>query len=181
MRRSEADDARLGQVLASGASLLTLGAVLWPVVQNWRRMPRDGFPFSWYPMFSARRGKTSSVTCVIGVDLNGNQHQLHYRYAGFGGHNQVRRQLNRMAVEGRAGNTCAFVIGNLARERPKLHQKLATVQVVTRTYRLDDYFGGGSREPLREKVHATVVVQAVPQPPPVAAVTLAGAIHEGPV
>jgi len=121
MRRSEADDARLGQVLASGASLLTLGAVIWPVVQNWRRMPRDGFPFSWYPMFSARRGKTSSVTCVIGVDLNGNQHQLHYRYAGFGGHNQVRRQLNRMAVEGRAGDTCAFVIANLARERPKLH------------------------------------------------------------
>jgi len=52
---------------------------------------------------------------------------------------------------------------------------------VTRTYRLDDYFGGGSREPLREKIHATVVVRAVAQTPPVPEVTLVGAIHEGPV
>ncbi len=181
MRRSEDGDARLGQLLASGTSLLTLGAVLWPVVQNWRRQPRDGFPFSYYPMFSARRGGTSSVTCVIGIDADGNRHSLHYRHAGFGGHNQVRRQLRRMAIEGRAEDTCASVIANIARERPKLHRSLAAVQIVTRTYRLDDYFGGGSRDPLREKVHASVVVQAVPHTPCPPAVTLAGLIHEGPV
>ncbi len=111
-------------------------------------------------MFSARRGGTSSVTCVIGVDAEGNRHAVHYRYAGFGGPNQVRRQLRKMAIEGRADETCAFVIANLARQRPILLARFAAVQLVTRTYRLDDYFGGGSKEPLREKVHAMVAVPA---------------------
>lgn len=147
-----------GWRLASGASILTLGAVLWPIVQNWRRTPSDGFPFSYYPMFSAKRTEKSRVAYLVGLEADGTRHLLHYRYAGSGGHNQVRRQIRRMTVEGRAEELCERVIANLARQGPRLHRKLATVQVVIGEYLLDDYFGGGSREPLREKVYATVAV-----------------------
>ncbi len=67
-----------------------------------------------------------------------------------------------MIDEGRASELCERVVANLAKEKPRLHRKLATVQVVMGDFLLDDYFGGGSREPLREKVFATVVVQPVP-------------------
>lgn len=158
-----------GKPLACGVSLAALGAVLWPVRQNWRSLPLDGFPFSYYPMFSAQRGGTSSVTCVLGVDSHGQRHSVHYRHAGFGGLNQVRRHLRRMAIEERAGETCAFVIANLARERPALLGRFVAVQLVTRTYRLDEYFGGESREPIREKVHVTVPVSVPAGPSPVLA------------
>ncbi len=43
-------------VLAGGVALL--GSVLVPIRQNWRAKPRDGFPLSYYPMFSAKRSGT---------------------------------------------------------------------------------------------------------------------------
>ena len=51
-----------GKAMAAAASLLLLGAVMAPVRQNWRRGGRDGFPLSYYPMFSAKRRATASVT-----------------------------------------------------------------------------------------------------------------------
>lgn len=149
----------LGRRLASVTSLLAVGAVLWPIVQNWRRVPSDGFPLSYYPMFNVKRSGKARVTFLVGVGANGERYPLHFRYAGSGGQNQVRRQIYRMVNEGRAGELCERVIAKLARENPRLHRRLAAVQAVTCTYRLDDYFGGGSRQPLRERIHATVVVQ----------------------
>ncbi len=169
----------LSRRFASGTSLLALGAVLWPVVQNWRRVPSDGFPFSYYPMFSAYRSGRTRVTPLVGVEAGGKRHLLHNRYAGSGGQNQVRRQIRRMANEGRADELCVRVIARLAREKPRLHRRLAAVQLVTGTFLLDDYFGGGSREPLREKVHATVVVQPASDIAPKQG-TLVHSIHKGP-
>lgn len=152
----------LGRWLASATSLLTLGAVLWPIIQNWRRTPIDGFPFSYYPMFTAKRSERARVTFLVGIETDGKRHPLHHRYVGAGGQNQVRRQIYRMVKENRADEVCDRVVAKLARENPRLYRRLATVQAVTCIYRLNDYFGGGSREPLRERVHASVVVHPVP-------------------
>ncbi|NJM08485.1 hypothetical protein HC891_23350 [Candidatus Gracilibacteria bacterium] len=48
--------------LARGFSMVLVGAVLAPLIENWRAAPRDNFPLSYYPMFSARRSKRSKFT-----------------------------------------------------------------------------------------------------------------------
>lgn len=155
-----------GQRLACVASVMLLGAVFAPIVQNWRPAPRDGFPFSYYPMFSARRGAKTRVTYLVGVKADGTRDPLHFRFAGCGGQNQLRRQIRRMANEGRSGDLCERVAARLAEERPALHRNLTAVELVTGTYVLDDYFGGRSRLPHREKVHASVPLPAASCPAP---------------
>ncbi|MBA3610966.1 MAG: hypothetical protein H0W54_06065 [Rubrobacter sp.] len=144
------------KAFAGAASLLTVCAVLWPVVQNWREKPKDGFPLSHYPMFSARRSKSASVTYLVGLGAGGGRHPLPYTYAGTGGLNQVRRQINRVVRGGKADTLCRIVAVKVARE-----ERLAdvvTVQVVTGRYRLTDYFAG-KKDPLSEVVHASCSVE----------------------
>lgn len=145
-----------GKALAGAASLLTVCAVLWPVMENWREKPKDGFPLSYYPMFSAKRSKSASVTYLVGLGAEGERHSLPYTYAGTGGLNQVRRQINRVVRGGKADTLCRIVAAKVAWE-----ERLAdvvTVQVVTGRYWLTDYFAG-KRDPLSEVVRASCPVE----------------------
>lgn len=148
----------LGKGFAGGLSVLTIGAVLWPIVQNWREKPRDGFPLSYYPMFSAKRARTASVTYLVGLDARGGRRLLPYDYAGTGDLNQVRRQINRIVREGRADKLCQIVAGKVALEGEGEFADVVTVQVVTGKYRLADYFAG-KRDPVSERVHASWPVE----------------------
>lgn len=139
-------------------SVLTILAVLWPVTRNWRKNPEDDFPLSHYPMFSVRRAKKAHVTYLVGLDAGGGRLLLPYGFAGVGGLNQVRRQINRTVREGDADRLCRGVAAAVAREKEGRFADLTTVQVVTGEYRFADYFTG-EKAPISEKIHASRPVE----------------------
>lgn len=128
--------------LAGVFSALLAGAVLWPVVQNWRERPKDGFPLSYYPMFSLKRSDSTMVRYLVGLDAGGGRHLLPHTYAGTGGLNQVRRQINKVVRAGKADTLCRLVAANVAQTDEERFAGLVTVQVVAGRYRLADYFAG---------------------------------------
>lgn len=138
---------------AGAASLVLLGAVLAPVRQHWRATPGDGFPLSSYPMFTARRAATGTVTHLVGLDRAGQRRLLPSSVAGPGRLNQVRRQLWRAVRSGRAAEACRAVADRLAQHPGARFADVVEVRVVTGTYRLDDYFAGRT-EPVAERVDA---------------------------
>jgi hypothetical protein len=140
-----------------------IGAVLSPIVQNWREEPEDSFPLSYYPMFTEKREATSRITYIVGTDAEGNRRRIHYKYAGGdaagGGLNQVRRQIGRMIKRGDADKLCKGIARNVARKDSGWLARVVTVEVRTDTYNLTDYFTGKSRIPVKEKIHATCSVK----------------------
>lgn len=140
--------------LGTGAALL--GAVLWPVRQNWRPHEHrtDGFPLSHYPMFTAKRKRTGTVVHLVGLDAEGRSQLLHYAHAGTGGLNQVRRQLNRAVATSQAEQVARAVARSVGRRGPR---GVCEVQVVRGTYRYDEFFAGHVT-PVRQTVHATATV-----------------------
>ncbi len=147
-----------GKALAGAASLLTVCAVLWPVMENWRKKPKDGFPFSYYPMFSAKRSKSASVTYLVGLGAEGERHVLPYRYAGAGGLNQVRKHIRKAVVGGKADELARLVAARIVLDGQERFSGVVTVQVVTGKYRLGDYFVG-KQDPVSEVVHASCPVE----------------------
>lgn len=123
---------------AAALSVAMVAAVVVPVRQNWRRRPSDGFPLSYYPMFSARRRATARVIHLIGADAAGRRTPLPHQCAGHGGFNQVRRQIGRACGRGDALELCELVSDEV-RCRAAF-AAVVSVQVVESTYRLDDYF-----------------------------------------
>ena len=117
-----------------------IGAVIWPVVQNWREQPKDGFPLSYYPMFSLKRSDSTTVRYLVGLDAHGVRHLLPHTYAGTGGLNQVRRQINKVVRGGKADTLCKLVAARVAQTDEERFAGVVTVQVVVGRYRLTDYF-----------------------------------------
>jgi hypothetical protein len=143
-------------VLAGGVALL--GSVLVPIRQNWRAKPRDGFPLSYYPMFSAKRKRHGSVVHLVGVDAEGERRVLRYSYAGTGGLNQVRRQLRRAVAAGRAQEIADNVASAVSTRPRRSDKSVVEVRVITGRYHYDDFFAG-HRQPVDELVHASARVQ----------------------
>ncbi len=133
--------------LAATYSLALLAAVIAPIRQNWRPEPRkDGFPLSYYPMFSARRRSTATVYSLIGVGADGTRIRLPHRIAGTGGLNQVRRQINRCVAEGRTDELCQRAARELIRRNRREASPFAaiiSVDLVASKFRLEDCFTGG--------------------------------------
>ena len=132
--------------------------VLSPIVENWKEEPKDGFPLSYYPMFTMRRSAELRLTHVIGIDDRGETTPLHYRLTGLGGGlNSSRKQIRKMVRFGGAKQLCANVSANIgALDKPELGS-IREVRVITGKYLLDGFFRGQT-EPTSEKVHATCAV-----------------------
>ncbi len=146
------------KLVALSASAGLLATVLAPMRQNWRSKARDGFPLSYYPMFSAKRKRHGSVTYLVGHTASGSRRLLHYSYAGTGGGlNQIRRQLRRTVGQGRADEVAALVATRVATRPRHGDDTVVQVQVVTGRYVYDDFFRG-QREPVSEEVHASMTV-----------------------
>lgn len=124
------------QAIVFACSLL--GAVVAPAVNLWREKPRDSFPLSHYPMFSARRGTHVTVTSVRGVDIDGDARPLDSRLAARGGMNQERKQIARAARRDRGDRVARTVAKRLARR--DLHPDVVRVEVVRTAVPLDAYF-----------------------------------------
>jgi len=153
-----------GKAFAGLLSLLLLGATLGPIVQNWRAEPKDSFPFSYYPMFSQKRGDVYKVDYIVGRDAQGGRHMIPYTFAGGGGFNQTRRQIHKL-IEGHMADTLCRAVathvlegddgdGDDKEESEPSYSSVVTVQIVTGAFRFADYFGG-NKTPVEEKVHAS--------------------------
>ena len=149
---------RCEKAFAGTLSLGLIAGVLWPLRQNWCERPRDSYPFSYFPMFSAKRRKRVRERYFVGLDPSGRRRLIPYTYFAGGGLNMVRRQLRRLVIAGRAEDVGRRVADNLAREPDGPFADVVTVQVVAGEYRLADYFTG-DKEPLSERVHATCEVE----------------------
>ena len=138
--------------------MLALAVVLWPIRRNWRATKRDGFPLSYYPMFSARRSERVQVHHLVAVTASGERRLLAHHLCGPGGLNQVRRQLRRLMRAGQAEPLCERVAQHLAREREGALTDVVGVEAVRSEYSLAGYFGGDKR-PVSEKVYASRPVE----------------------
>src|SRR5262245_2109569 len=135
-----------------------IGAALWPVQQNWRRDPRDSFPLSYYPMFSAKRRPIETFNYLVGRDAKGKRYLIRHSFAGHGGLNSARRQINRMVREDRADDVAHMVATNLTTREQGKWSKIVSVDVVTGRYKVDDWFHG-RKEPVSEKIKASCPVE----------------------
>ncbi len=135
-------------------SLVILVAILWPIRQNWQPKPKDDFPLSYFPMFSYKRGATYKVNYLIGYDAQGNRYCIPYRFAGSGGFNQVRRQINKKVKRGKANAVLDKVKEQLAKSQEVPYVHLTRIALVTGEYHLDKYFLNNHKTPLYEEVLA---------------------------
>ena len=143
--------------VASVISLVVLGTVIAPIGQNWMDDPRDDFPLSYYPMFSFDKADRQRVTYLIAHDADGSRLPLPYWYAGQGGMNQVRRQMNKLVERDESSRMCRSVASRVARS-DDLPKSLVNVQVVTGTFFMSQFFTG-NRVPASENVRATCAIQ----------------------
>jgi len=120
-------------------SAAVLAAVLSPLLQYRRPIPErvDGFPLSWYPMFSAKRSRRMSVTHAVGVTADGDRLSLPPDALGTGGVNQVRRQLYRVAVREARPDAYAGDLADRVARSPDW-ANLIRVEVVRTLFDLDD-------------------------------------------
>lgn len=146
------------KALATMLIVAVLGAVLFPIAQNWSDRPRDNFPLSYYPMFTNSRTNEYTVTHLVGIDHRGEERILPYWLAGRGGFNQVRKQIRKWVRNGEATRLGLVVAGRVAQRDDDYFREVVAVEVVTGVYRLDDYFLG-STGPVRREVHARVAVE----------------------
>jgi len=151
-------ESRRGKSKAALLSLAMIGAVLWPIQQNWRDKPRDNFPLSYYPMFSARRDAVETFYYLVGRDAQGNRHYIRYKLIGTGGGNQVRRQLRRIINEGRAPELAKTVAKRLARQERAPWSDIITIAVCRGKFAVDDYFHG-RKVPVQEQIKASCEVK----------------------
>ena len=126
---------------------------MWPVGQNWVDDPRDDFPLSYYPMFSKYRPPDVKLSHIVGLDAQGRRRTIHYKYAGPGGMNQIRKQIRKAVAHGRADSLCHSIAARLARTSKRRYADLTTVQIVTGNYLIDD-FAHGKSDPIWLRVDA---------------------------
>lgn len=143
---------RLG---AGWLSALVLGATLFPVTENFREKPADGFPLSYYPMFSYTVASVQRLNYILGTDEAGTRHVLHYGYAGTGGMNQVRRQIRRRVKHGSAPQLCEEIAARISNSSEEA--AVVTVSIATGDFRLDAYLEGRT-SPQRERILASCPV-----------------------
>ena len=146
-----------GKLLAATMSIVILIVVAMPVLENWRDRPRDDFPLSYYPMFAVDRPDQQRVTFLVGLDSRGGHRRLSYRYVGQGGMNQVRQQMSKLVNRGEAAKLCETAAARVARAGGGLRD-VRSVQVITGTFRMSDYFAGRTA-PASESLRASCAVR----------------------
>jgi hypothetical protein len=135
-------------------SLLLAGAILWPITENWKEKPADDFPFSYYPMFSFKRGAYYTLHYIVGYDSANTRHCIPFQYIGSGGFNQVRRQLNKKVKKSESDELLADVKRRILKADVRPYCDLAMLKLVQGTFNLDSYFLNKNKTPQDEQVVA---------------------------
>ncbi len=126
--------------------------LILPIKENFKKKPKDNFPFSYYPMFAVKRDSLYAVNYFVGYDAAGKRHLIPYDYIGTGGFNQVRRQINKTCKKGDTEKLNQRVADKLAKCKSEPLSNLTRVDLVTGTYHLEDYFRINDHSPREEEV-----------------------------
>jgi hypothetical protein len=127
--------------LAALFSAALLAVTLAPIAQNWAEAPADGFPFSYYPMFSHPVGETYRVTHVVGLDADGREHVIPYGYLGTGGLNEVRVYVERAAHQ-HPKQFCEEVAARLSARPSDDLRHVRELVVRTGAYVMESFYAG---------------------------------------
>ncbi|HMQ48713.1 MAG TPA: hypothetical protein PKA00_15115 [Saprospiraceae bacterium] len=136
------------------ALIFSIGLVLavsYPVVENWKSAPKDNFPLSYYPMFSQKRAENYTLNYAVGYDTLGHRHIIPYQYAGKGGMNQVRRQINKKCRKGEAQKLAQKIAKAIKKSENRTLKQLECIEIIRGQYNLDDYFIHPNPKPLFEE------------------------------
>lgn len=148
----------LGRGARLGVAALTVGlllAVLWPILRD---PPRDGFPLSNYPMFSAdRRSADAEIGHVVGFSREGRHRPVKPAMVGSEEIMQAYQTVRMAIRRGDAADLCRRA-AERARADPD-HADLERLEVRTDHYDSLAYFAGDTK-PRRTQIHARCPVQA---------------------
>lgn len=137
------------------ATVFSIGLMfllILPIKENFKKKPKDNFPFSYYPMFAIKRDSLYDVNYFVGYDNNGGRHYIPHDYIGTGGFNQVRRQLNKKCKKGETDKVTNRVAEKIAKTKSEPYTDIKRIELVTGTFHLENYFFAGETAPRKEKV-----------------------------
>lgn len=130
-------------------------AVLWPILRD---PPRDGFPLSNYPMFSAdRRTADAEIGHVVGFSREGRHRPVKPSMVGSEEIMQAYQTVRMAIRRGDAADLCRRAAERV-RNDPD-HADLERLEVRTDHYDALAYFAGDTK-PRRTQIHARCPVQA---------------------
>jgi hypothetical protein len=147
------------KTFATVVSIATLFAIMFPVRENWREKPKDNFPLSYFPMFSHKRDSITTVNYLVGYDSFGNRWCIPYQFAGSGGFNQVRRQINKKVRNEKGEKLCEKVALKVSQCKELPYSQLVQIDLLTGAYNLDAYFMKGIKSPVHEKIISTKTIE----------------------
>jgi hypothetical protein len=140
-----------------------IGAVLSPIQQNLSRHPKDSFPLSYYPMFSAKREPIETFYYAVGLDGEGKRTYLRHSVIGNGGENQVRRGLRKIINAGGGPELAQQVAQRVAKRDGRRYRGIVSVSIIKGKYSVNDWFHG-KQEPVSERVYGTASVDRTQTP-----------------
>jgi hypothetical protein len=133
----------------------------------------DSFPLSFYPMFSDHLDKHWKLSYAVAVYADGRRESLPYHVLGTGGVNQVRKQLFRAVLRGRAAQHARLLAGRVA-AHPACAD-VVRVEIVRGEFDLDHCVLSRRTEPGTETVLASAeVIRGDPATPAVPALAVIG-------
>ena len=144
---------------ATWSSAALMVVLMSPINQNCSKAPADGFPLSYYPMFTKARGQTTKIVHAVAVGRTGDSVDVPARFAGPGGMNTQRRQMRKTVQKGRAADLADRIASRLQGSSFARRFSVERINVVESTYHLHRYFNG-ERRPVRRVVLASAVVKA---------------------
>jgi hypothetical protein len=137
------------RILVAASSLGLLVALLWPILQD---PPRDGFPLSNYPMFSAdRRSADAEIGHVVGYSREGRHRPVTPAMVGS---EEIMQAYQTVRLSIRRGDAQALCRRTAERVRADpAHADIERLEVRTDRYDALAYFAGDTK-PRKTRVHA---------------------------
>ena len=141
----------MDRLYAYALTIVVLGAVLEPILHA---APKDGFPLSTYPMFSARRGVETTLSYAAAQTKGKPQRSLPPRFTGSDEVLQARATIQQAVDRGPRGakDLCGAIAARVATD-DEAFADVEMVEIRTDTYNAVAYFEGQTA-PLASKLQA---------------------------
>ncbi|MEY4575865.1 MAG: hypothetical protein RL701_568 [Pseudomonadota bacterium] len=137
-------------------SSVLLGAVVLPA---FRDPTVDGYPFSTYPMFSNRLGRTNAVTSAVAIAADASEVKVPPAYVANAETMQAFYTLVRAVRAGQqeSEELCQVIARRLPEASDQALARAVRVELVTESVDAIDYLAGRAR-PFDRRVHASCPV-----------------------
>jgi hypothetical protein len=139
-------------------SVVIVAATVWPALRD---PPRDSFPLSNYPMFSAKRG-VAWLDVVVGFDAAGESRPIPPRLVASFEVMQASETIRHAVRRRQARRLCDDVAARVAAD--ERHADVVRLEVQSRRFDPATYFAdAGGRAPSKLRVRARCAVGSGPE------------------